>query len=252
MKKIFFITTFIFVFGFAFFPNLSFAQGMMGFLGSSPDSATLQSQQQEEQEGKQFLDGLNNKTVTCSQLKDTDFEKIGEYFMGQSIGDTSRHIAMNEMMKSMMGEQGEEQTHSAMGKRLSGCYTSAAFPSQGTGFAPMINMMWGGWPARNASQSEAGGSSPTGLNQGNNSMMNFGFTPFGGFGWIFMFVFWGLIIWVLISLVRGGFGKGHVCGHDHGDDAHGKDKSPLEILKERYAKGEIDKKEFEERKKDLS
>ncbi|MEK7564897.1 MAG: SHOCT domain-containing protein [Patescibacteria group bacterium] len=83
-------------------------------------------------------------------------------------------------------------------------------------------------------------------------MMNFGFTPFGGFGWIFMVVFWGLIIWAIIALIRGSFGRGHMCGHDHGDNTHGKDKSPLEILKERYAKGEIDKKEFEERKEDLS
>ena len=77
-------------------------------------------------------------------------------------------------------------------------------------------------------------------------MMNFGFGTMGGFGWIFMVVFWGLVIWAIVALVRGNSGSGH-----GGDDAHGKDKSPLDILKERYAKGEIDKKEFEERKKDL-
>ncbi len=90
-------------------------------------------------------------------------------------------------------------------------------------------------------------------------MMNFGFGPFGGFGWIFMVVFWGLVIWAIVALVRGGSLNGHGCGHDHADAAHGKGKpalpagrSPLEILKERYAKGEIDKKEFEEKKKDLN
>ena len=74
----------------------------------------------------------------------------------------------------------------------------------------------------------------------------------GGFGWIFIVVFWGLVVWAIVSLVRGNFGNGHGCGHGHGEGTHGKDKSPLEILKERYAKGEIDKKEFEEKKKDLS
>src|SRR3989344_3471613 len=156
MKKIFFITTF-FVFGFTLLPIFSLAQGTpapygtegfrsgMGFPSSSSDSAAIQSQRQEEQEGKQLLDDLNNKTITCSGLKDADFEKIGEYFMGQSIGDTSRHIAMNKMMKSMMGEQGEEQMHIAWGQRGSDCDTSAAFPPQGANFMPMMQMMMGGW-----------------------------------------------------------------------------------------------------------
>ncbi|MBI4235595.1 SHOCT domain-containing protein [Candidatus Peregrinibacteria bacterium] len=69
------------------------------------------------------------------------------------------------------------------------------------------------------------------------SMMNFGFAPFG---WIFMILFWGLVIWGIIALVR-----------SISTTTHGKNRSPLEILKERYAKGEINKKEFEEKKKGL-
>jgi len=217
-------------------PIPSFAQGMMGFGISSFDSATLQSQRQEELEGKKLLDDLGNKTVACAQLNDSDFEKIGEYFMGQSIGDTSRHIAMNTMMKRMMGEQGEAQAHAVMGKRFSDCDASAAFPSQDAGFIPMAYMM-GGW-------------SPT-YPSGNyftnpNSMMNFGFSPFGGFGWIFMILWWILIIAGIIALTK------WLTTASHGSPKfHPHDKSPLEILKERYAKGEIDKKEFEEKKKDV-
>ena len=70
----------------------------------------------------------------------------------------------------------------------------------------------------------------------------------GGFGgMLMMFLFWGLVIWVVVSLIRG---KGHMCGHGR-HDGHGTNNSSLDILKERYAKGEIDKKEFEEKKKDL-
>jgi len=208
MKKIFFITTFIF--GFALLPNLSFAQGMpvlrpstllginstegMGFSSSSPDSATIQSQQQEEQEGKKFLDNLKNKTVTCSQLKDADFEKIGEYFMGQSIGDTSRHISMNGMMKRMMSDKGEEQIHTAWGKRGSACLpagrvsdTSAAFSSQGAGFIPMMQMMRGGGNPAPALSGVAGMG---------------GWNGFGLLGWIPMLLFWILLILGIVALVR--------------------------------------------------
>ena len=226
MKKIFFITTFIFVFSFALLPSFSFAQGMMGNTATVSDGHTAR----EEAGGKAVWEKLQTKELACKDLSDDNFGTLGEYFMGQMMGTS--HEAMNNMMIQMMGEQGEEQMHAVMGKRLSGCDTSAAFPSQGTGFMPMMQMMMGGW------------SSPTGLNQGNNSMMNFGFTPFGGFGWIFMILWWVLIIAGIVALIKWLTNQSRGT-HDH-------EKSPLEILKERYAKGEIDRKEFEDKKKDLS
>jgi len=229
MKKIIFAITIIFAFSFAL-PVVSFAQGMMGFINSSPDSAAIQSQKAEEQEGKSLLDELTDKTTVCSQLKDADFEKIGEYFMGQSIGDTLRHIVMDEMMKRMMGEQGEEQAHIVMGKRLSGCDTSVAFPSQDAGFIPIMGMM-GNWASY-------GNNGNYNLPYNFGSMMGFGYGY--GWGWIFMILWWALVIAGIVALIK------WLIVQSRDTSSHDK-KTPLGILKERYAKGEINKEEFEEK-----
>ncbi len=72
----------------------------------------------------------------------------------------------------------------------------------------------------------------------------------GGFGgmWfmpILMIVFWGLVIWGIVALVRGA-GWAGCCGSSPTTT-----DSALDILKRRYARGEIGKEEYEEKKKDL-
>ncbi len=73
----------------------------------------------------------------------------------------------------------------------------------------------------------------------------------GGFGWmwlmpIFMILFWGLVIWGVVALVRG------LSGSRGSDSAPPTADSALDILKRRYARGEINKAEYEEKKKDLT
>ena len=63
-----------------------------------------------------------------------------------------------------------------------------------------------------------------------------------GFGMMFMMVlFWGLIIVGVVLVIRWLVGQGKETRTD----------SALEILRQRYARGEINKEEFEAKKKDL-
>lgn len=108
---------------------------MMGVLRT--DSATgTTSVQKDEAEGKAVWDKLQNKEVTCKDLSDDDFDVLGDFFMGNMMG--ANHDAMNTMMSERLGDNGEKQLHISMGKRLSGCDTSAAFPKGSDYFAPMM------------------------------------------------------------------------------------------------------------------
>jgi putative membrane protein len=77
-----------------------------------------------------------------------------------------------------------------------------------------------------------------------NGMMN-GWGVMSPVMWIFMILFWGLVIFGLIYFFRWIVAQGKSDG--------GKETSPkpLEILKARYARGEISKEQFEQMKKDL-
>jgi putative membrane protein len=62
-----------------------------------------------------------------------------------------------------------------------------------------------------------------------------------GIGLLGMILFWGLLIGSTVFLIRWLIGETVIKRED----------SALEILKKRYARGEINKQEFDERKRDL-
>ncbi len=63
------------------------------------------------------------------------------------------------------------------------------------------------------------------------------------FGGGFMWIIWILLIVVVVYAVKASMGGGQT--HDRIDE------SPLEILKKRYARGEIDEQEYERRRDEL-
>lgn len=136
----------------------------------------------EEAEGKEVWNKLQAKTVACGDLTEENFGALGEYFMGTMLG--AAHAGMNQMMIAMMGEEGEEQMHVVMGKRLSGCDTNVAFPAGGSGFMPMMQMM-----------------GPYGMMGFGSGMMGYGYGV-NWSGWLINIVIWALAIIGLVTVIR--------------------------------------------------
>lgn len=68
-----------------------------------------------------------------------------------------------------------------------------------------------------------------------------------GHGWgmgLGMLLFWGLLIAALVMLAQGFWGFSACAKRE-------REKSALDILKERYARGEIEREEFGQKKRDL-
>lgn len=152
--------------------------------------------------------------INCREVTDKQFEDLGEAFMSARHPDGEEHSTMDQMMG---GEESEllKAAHIAIGRNEFGC---------SDGLMGDINMMSGKDGSATA---------------GNFSMMNI-----GGFdlGWIFVVLFWLLALAGVIFLVKWLL--------ELKRNESGKRTAP-NILKERYARGEIDKNEFEEKKETL-
>jgi hypothetical protein len=119
---------------FVIFIQPVYGQMMGGY--NNPTTTPTQQDLQDIQTGQDLYKKLQNKQITCSELKDDDFEKIGEFVMNKQFTTTAQHIQMNERAKQMIGENGEEQMHIRIGRNASNCYAKG----QGGGW----NMMgWG-------------------------------------------------------------------------------------------------------------
>jgi len=67
---------------------------------------------------------------------------------------------------------------------------------------------------------------------------------YGLFGWLIMLLFWVAIITGIVLLVRWLIDQGKLKGQTH--------ESALDVLKKRYARGEIDREQFENIKRELT
>ena len=65
-----------------------------------------------------------------------------------------------------------------------------------------------------------------------------------GFGWIFMLLFWVILIVAAVMAIRAFSGTSQASAKPRGDRA-------MEILRERFARGEIGREEYEEKRRTL-
>ncbi len=153
-------------------------------------------------------------------------DELGDAVMDQMIGDPQRHAFMDQMM----GGEGSPNL-TLMHQRMGYGYLTGNLGWNMMGYGGMM----GGYPYNNY------------YNRGGFPMMwnnGYGMMGWGFGGWIMGFIF--LIILIAIGLViffalRN---RGTLPGS-------GSRETPLEILKKRYAKGEISKEDFERMKKDM-
>lgn len=231
---------------------------------------------------------LINSKISCDKLTESQFELMGDYYMEQ-MHPGEAHELMDKMMGGE-GSESLKQMHIQMAKRLY-CNEDAGGMMGGGMMNMMIgnNMLQGGmmqmmgggmmnplWTNNYGYYSTWYLISPIASLILFTLIIYFGyktfnrqrkdnkwfwlligsillFILFGSFGmsgigmmmglgfsmFLIMLLFWGMIIWLIVLLVKS-FWKGN--------DEH---EEPLTILKKRFAKGEITKKEFEDMKKEL-
>src|SRR3989338_4122959 len=178
-------------------------------------SVLLTSQVLAQEHDFEDIKSLMDSGASCSQLTNEQLEEIGDYYMEQMHPGEAHEIVDN-----MMGGEGSEslkQVHINMARRLY-CNENVYIGYGMMGSGGMMNRMGRGMM----------GSYPANYNYSNYGYWNI--------FWVLLFaaaIF--LIVWIIHR-----FGIKNTAS-----------ETPLNILRKRFAKGEITKKEFEVMKKEL-
>ncbi|MDE1970545.1 MAG: hypothetical protein KGI50_03140 [Patescibacteria group bacterium] len=139
-----------FVIGMVFLANIAGAQmGMMGtyeYKGSiATSSYSLVAQNKEVQDALRDIYAAQHVDVgtdiSCNNVTDAQFEKLGDAYMGVMVPNEARHEAMD----TMMGGEGSASlvaAHVNMGRSYLGCWSNySAHPV----YMPMMSGYGSGW-----------------------------------------------------------------------------------------------------------
>ena len=156
--------------------------------------------------------------ISCDALTEDKLEILGDYYMEQMHPGEA-----HEIMDNMMGGEGSEslkQVHVNMAKRLY-CNENIyiGYGMMGSrGMMGMMNMMGGGMMG--------------------NYPASYAYSNYGYWNIFWIFLFAAVIFLIAGIIYRSGIKKTA-------------SETPLNILRKRFAKGDITKKEFEDMKKEL-
>ncbi len=190
---------------------------------------------------------LSPELLDCEAILPEEWEALGEAVMQRMFGNnTDQHDTMDRMM----GGEGSTSLR-AMHERMGRMYLNCTDDDFGSGMmmGGMMNMMGGGPMGMMGSQGFGNQRSGFTSNNTFDSMMGFNDMGlgFGALGGIIMIAFWVLVIFGVVLLIQKLMRRDDTRERDQRID-----KSAIDILKERYAKGEINHKEFEQKKKDIA
>lgn len=204
---------------------------------------------QEGEQGRGILDAVESGELDCAEIDAADFSAVGEYVMGRMVGSQGAHRSMDELMETTMGGRNEERMHEAMGERFTGCGDSR-LPGGYAGMMGVMGMMGGGPGSAGmmgggpGSGGMMGDSGPGGEDGG---LPGRGFGPammgfdrdddddVGAWMAVAMLLLVGLAVVAVVLVARAGRRPGGAA--------------PLDLLAQRFARGEIGADEYAERRR---